>query len=70
MPNKKDSVHMDVMSPVETRRFRAWETRHYNACHPRGGFRRIYTPTGIGCVIEIQCPKCGKVKNVTDYEAW
>ena len=70
MPKKSDDVHVDSMDALETRRFKAWEEKHYKKCGPRGGFRRIYTPTGIGVSVQIQCPKCGKVEDVTDYGAW
>lgn len=28
------------------------------------------TSTGIGTVIEIQCPICGESENITDYDNW
>ena len=28
------------------------------------------TPGGIGTAIEIECNKCGKKKNITDFDSW
>ena len=28
------------------------------------------SPTSIGTIITIICPKCGKTKDVSDYEMW
>lgn len=37
---------------------------------PVGHTELIITPTGIGDVIEVRCPICGKKKNITDYDSW
>ena len=33
-------------------------------------FKYIFTPTGIGRSVDIVCPYCGKVKNITDVDSW
>lgn len=30
----------------------------------------IFTPTGLGTIIELRCNGCGKVKNITDMNKW
>lgn len=37
---------------------------------PVGNSEIIITPTGIGNVIEVRCPICGKRKNITDSDSW
>lgn len=49
---------------------------HYNLHNCRdnkiagNSWHYIITATGIGKVIEIECPICGERKNITDYECW
>ena len=33
-------------------------------------FQFIFQTTGIGVKVQIKCPGCGKVKDITDYKSW
>ena len=33
-------------------------------------FQYIFQSTGIGVKVQIKCPGCGKVKDITDYNSW
>ena len=33
-------------------------------------FQFIFQSTGIGVKVQIKCPGCGKVKDITDYKSW
>lgn len=54
--------------------FKQWHKR----CRPKSNdkfkqyapFKYIITPTGIGVGIDIICPYCKKVKNITDIDSW
>ena len=65
------------LKEVEEKRaddFKQWHKR----CRPKphytlrqyAPFKYIFTPTGIGSSVDIVCPYCGKVKNITDVDSW
>ena len=33
-------------------------------------FQYIFQSAGIGVKVQIKCPGCGKVKDITDYNSW
>lgn len=33
-------------------------------------FQFIFQTTGIGVKVQIKCPGCGKIKDITDYKSW
>ena len=33
-------------------------------------FQYIFQSAGIGVKVQIKCPSCGKVKDITDYNSW
>ena len=33
-------------------------------------FQFIFQSAGIGVKVQIKCPGCGKVKDITDYKSW
>ena len=66
-----------TLNEVEEKRandFKQWHKR----CRPKSNnplkqyapFKYIFTPTGIGNGVDIVCPYCGKVKNITDVDTW
>ena len=66
-----------TLNEVEEKRandFKQWHKR----CRPKSNdpyrqyapFKYIFTPTGIGSSVDIVCPYCGKVKNITDVDSW
>ena len=61
---------ISVLSPVEYDRDRAFRERHYQLC--KNGSRFIYDlqGTGIGTIVKIKCPICGKEEDITDLDSW
>ena len=35
-----------------------------------GGISYIFTPTGVGTIVEIQCNICGTKTDISDYDKW
>lgn len=35
-----------------------------------GSISFIFTPTGLGDCISVQCNHCNEIKSITDFEAW
>jgi hypothetical protein len=35
-----------------------------------GKFSFIFTPTGLGPIVEVRCNKCGKQEDITNYDVW
>jgi hypothetical protein len=35
-----------------------------------GKFSFIFTPTGLGNIVEVQCNICKEKKDMTEYEYW
>lgn len=33
-------------------------------------FQYIFQITGTGVKVQIKCPGCGKIKDITDYNSW
>lgn len=44
--------------------------RHHQSC--KNGSRFIYDlqGTGIGTIVKIKCPICGKEEDITDLDSW
>lgn len=64
-------LRMDTLHTLTaTEKFRATEFRneHYAKC--KGNTRYILLGTGIGTATTLECTKCGKQENITDYEGW
>lgn len=65
------------LNEVEEKRandFKQWHKRcrpkPHHALRQYAPFKYIFTPTGIGSSVDIVCPYCGKVKNITDFDSW
>ena len=64
-----------ILSPIEKQRIEEFRRKHYKTCaqpHKMSGSTYIYTitGTGIGEIVEIQCPVCGEKVDITDLESW
>ena len=65
------------LDEVEEKRAEDFITEH-KRCRPHGKdpyrqfapFSYILTPTGIGNSVKIQCPYCGKIKDITNIDCW
>ena len=47
--------------------------KHKKTCNKKQQnlpFSYKFTPTGIGIGIEIICPYCNNIENITDYNCW
>lgn len=50
---------------------RRFQKEHYENCETgKVSFKYTIIPTGIGNVVEIRCPKCGEILDLTDYDLW
>ena len=60
---------LEVLSDKEMLQFREFKHSHYKSC----GTNDVYvllSPTGIGTIIKLKCPKCGKELDITDCDHW
>ncbi len=62
------------LSKKEEEAYNDWFQEHKQECWLyKKGTPRLntfsFTPTGIGCCVEVEC-SCGEKINVTDYESW
>ena len=60
---------LQVLSDKEMSQFREFKHSHYKTC----GTNDVYvllSPTGIGTVIKLKCPKCGEEVDITDCDHW
>ena len=60
-----------TLSDKQREMARNFQKEHYENCETgRTSFKYIITPTGIGNVVEIKCPKCGEILDLTDCDMW
>jgi hypothetical protein len=64
---KKYTISLDE---VEQENYDAFTKEHYSKHKFRGGVPATLTPTGLGINIEVKCPKCAEVKNISNFESW
>ena len=60
---------LQVLSDKEISQFREFKHSHYKSC----GTNDVYvllSPTGIGTIIKLKCPKCGEEVDITDINHW
>ena len=60
---------LQVLSDKEMSQFREFKYNHYKSCGTNDVWI-LLSPTGIGMVIELKCPKCGKKLDITDINHW
>ena len=60
-----------TLSDKQRENARRFQKEHYENCETGMiSFKYIIIPTGIGNVVEIRCPKCGEILDLTDYDLW
>ena len=60
---------LQVLSDKEISQFREFKYNHYKSCKTNDVLVFL-SPTGIGTVIKIKCPKCGEEVDITDIDHW
>ena len=60
---------LQVLSDKEISQFREFKYNHYKSCKTNDVLVFL-SPTGIGTVIKIKCPKCGEEVDITDCDNW
>ena len=60
-----------TLSDKQRENARRFQKEHYENCDTGMiSFKYTIIPTGIGNVVEIRCPKCGEILDLTDYDLW
>ena len=60
-----------TLSDKQRENARRFQKEHYENCETgMMSFEYTIIPTGIGNVVEIRCPKCGEILDLTDYDLW
>ncbi len=60
-----------TLSDKQRENARRFQKEHYENCETGMiSFKYTIIPTGIGNVVEIRCPKCGEILDLTDYDLW
>ena len=60
-----------TLSDKQRENARRFQKEHYENCDTgMMSFKYTIIPTGIGNVVEIRCPKCGEILDLTDYALW
>ena len=60
-----------TLSDKQREMARNFQKEHYENCETgTRSFKYTIIPTGIGNVVEIRCPKCGEILDLTDYDLW
>ena len=60
---------LEVLSDKEMLQFREFKHSHYKSCRTSDTCV-LLSPTGIGTIIKLKCPKCGKELDITDCDHW
>jgi hypothetical protein len=64
---KKYAISLDE---VEQKNYDDFTKEHYSKHKFIGGVPVTLTPTGLGINVEVKCPKCGEVKNISNFDSW
>jgi len=70
MKKVKKEKHLISLDEVEQKRYDTFNDKEYKKCQYRGGLPVTITPTGVGNHVEVKCPKCGKTKDISNYDSW
>ena len=60
---------LQVLSDKEISQFREFKHSHYKSCGTND-VCVLLSPTGIGTIIKLKCPKCGEEVDITDINHW
>ena len=60
---------LQVLSDKEMSQFREFKHSHYKTCGTNDVWV-LLSPTGIGTIIKLKCPKCGEEVDITDINHW
>lgn len=68
------------LSDKQTEQWHEFQKEHSGCCKKKtgrefaspigGGYHIIFTPTGIGDGVTLECGFCGEKKDITDYDMW
>ena len=60
-----------VLSDEQRERAKEFQHEHYKKCEtgPRS-FVYTVTPTNVITIVELRCPKCGEIIDVSNYNEW
>ena len=60
---------LQVLSNKEMSQFREFKHSHYKTCGT-SDVCVLLSPTGIGTIIKLKCPKCKEELDITDINYW
>ena len=60
---------LQILSDKEMLEFKEFKHSHYESCGT-SDVLVLLSPTGIGTVIKLKCPKCGEEVDITDIDCW
>ena len=60
---------LQVLSDKEISQFREFKYSHYKTCGT-SDVCVLLSPTGIGTIIKLKCPKCSEEVDITDCDHW
>ena len=60
---------LQVLSDKEMSQFREFKYSHYKSCGTND-VCVLLSPTGIGTIIKLKCPKCSEEVDITDCDHW
>ena len=60
---------LQVLSDKEISQFREFKHSHYKTCGT-SDVCVLLSPTGIGTIIKLKCPKCKEELDITDIDSW
>ena len=60
---------LQVLSDKEMSQFKEFKHSHYKSCGTND-VCVLLSPTGIGTIIKLKCPKCKEELDITDIDSW
>lgn len=58
------------LSDKELNLYRKFREQHYKSCRNGSTFVITLSGTGVGEMVELACPICGRKQDITDSESW
>ena len=60
-----------VLSDAQRERAEEFQREHYKKCDTgHRSFVYTVTPTNVITIVELRCPKCGEIIDVSNYNEW